>query len=107
MAALISIRHWRDKPALAGFAAARQGFGDSDGGFGITYPSDLDEHDRDVEGVKIPDGHVLAYGFGGDAVGGYEVLVPEPLYCQVLAEVLDCIGLCREAGEVRSLNVGR
>ena len=64
MAALIAIRHWRDKAALARFAADRHGFGDSDGGFGITYPSDLDEHDRQVEGVTIPEDHVLAYGSG-------------------------------------------
>jgi hypothetical protein len=104
MAALISIRHWRDKLALARFAVARHGFGDSDGGFGITYPSDLDEHDREVEGVKIPEGHVLAYGFWGDATSGYEVVVPESLYRNVLAEVLDCMGLCREAMEVRALD---
>ena len=106
MAALISIRHWRDKPALARFAADRHGFGDSDGGFGITYPSDLDEHDRQVEGIEIPEGHVLAYGFWGNSTGGYEVLVPERLYHHVLAEVLECVGLSREAAAVRSLDGG-
>jgi hypothetical protein len=103
--ALVSIGHWRDKPALARFAADGRGFGDSDGGFGITYPSDLDAHDRG-KGVEIPDGHVLAYGFWGNAAGGYEVLVPEPLYRHVLAEVLECMGLGREAAEVRSLGGG-
>lgn len=106
LAALIAIRHWRDKSALARFAADRHGFGDSDGGFGITYPSDLDEHDRAVEGVQIPTGHVLAYGFWGGSAGGYEVLVPEALYRRVLSEVLECLGLRQDAAMVRALDGG-
>jgi hypothetical protein len=103
MAALVSVRHWRDKAQLAHFAVEGHGFGDSDGGFGITYPGDLDEHDRAVEGAVIPDGYVLAYGFWGEERGGYEVLVPQGLYHHVLAEVLECVGLPREAATVRSL----
>jgi hypothetical protein len=102
MAALVSVRHWRDKAQLARFAVEGHGFGDSDGGFGITYPGDLDEHDRAAEGV-IPDGYVSAYGFWGEERGGYEVLVPQGLYHRVLAEVLECVGLPREAATVRSL----
>ena len=99
-AALTAIRHWSDKLSLAGFAIERHGFGDSDGGFGITYPGDLDEFDRVVEERHIPNGFVLAYGFGGPP-DGYEVLVPEWLYRDVLAEVLECLGMYREAGRVR------
>lgn len=104
LAALISIRHWHDKAALARFAVVGHGFGDSDGGFGITYPSDLDEYHREVDGVKIPEGHVLAYGFWGKAAGGYEVLVPQRLYRRVLVQVLECIGLSNEAAVVRRLD---
>ena len=55
-AALTAIRHWYDKPALVQFALARHGFGDTNGGFGITYPGDLDDHERMVEGRVIPEG---------------------------------------------------
>jgi len=99
-AALTAIRHWSDKPSLVSFALDRHGFGDSNGGFGITYPADLDECEREVDGPRIPDGFVLAYGFWGSP-DGYEVLVPEWLYRDVLAEVLECIGLWREAASVR------
>ena len=82
------------------FALERHGFADSNGGFGITYPGDLDEHDRVIEGRHIPEEYVLAYGFWGPP-SGYEVLVPEWLYRDVLAEVLECLGMWREAASVR------
>jgi hypothetical protein len=53
-AVVASIRAWSRLPDLASFAVARHGFGDTDGGFGVTYPGDLDEYDRAVEGVTIP-----------------------------------------------------
>lgn len=102
-AALTTIRHGAAKASperLVRFALDRHGFGDSDGGFGITYPNDLDEYERVVERRSIPDGFVLAYGFWGPP-DGYEVLVPEWLYRDVLAEVLECLGMWREASSVR------
>ena len=102
-AARAAIRHWSDKAALARFAADRHGFGDTDGGFGVTYPSDVDEGERGADGTAIPDGHVLVYGFWADDAGGYDVLVPERLYLRILAEELDRLGLSREAAAVRSL----
>jgi hypothetical protein len=99
-AALTAIRHWSDTASLVRFALDRHGFADSNGGFGITYPGDLDEYDREVLGRHIPDGFVLAYGFWGPPEG-YEVLVPEWLYRDVLAEVLECLGMWREAASVR------
>ena len=99
-AALTAIRRWHDKAELVKFARERQGFGDSNGGFGITYPGDLDEHYREVERRNIPKGFVLAYGFFGQP-DGYEILVPEWLYRDVLAEVLECLGLSVEASSVR------
>jgi hypothetical protein len=102
-AALASIRHGHDLAQLARFAAERHGFGDSDGGFGITYPSDLDEYDRATGAAEIPDGHVLAYGFWGGGAGGYDVLVPESLYLRVLEGELERHGLSQEAAAVRSI----
>ena len=99
-AALTAIRHWSDKAALADFARDRHGYADTDGGFGITYPGDLDWYDREVEGRHIPEGSVLAHGFQGPP-DGYELLVPEWLYRDVLAEVLECLGMRREAAAVR------
>ena len=107
LAASVAIRHWSNLAQLVRFAADRHGFGDSDGGFGITYPTDLDEHDREVEKMVIPDGYVLAYGFWGIGNGGYEVLVPERLYLNTLAEVLAAASLGHEAALVRSLAAGR
>lgn len=96
-----AIRHWRRLPDLAGFAEQGHGFGDSDGGFGVTYPGDLDDFDR-ANGEIIPDGFVRVDGFWG-APDGYEVLVPEAVYLDQLAGVLDAAGHAAEAERVRSL----
>lgn len=85
-AARDAIRHWSRLPELAQFAARRHGFGDSDGGFGVTDPDDLDEHDR-ASGDHIPTGFVRACGFRGPP-DGCEVLVPEPVYLDTLAALL-------------------
>jgi hypothetical protein len=57
-----AIRHWSRLIDLAEFAAQRHGYGDSDGGFGITYPGGHDEYDREVDGFHIPEGFVEVYG---------------------------------------------
>ena len=97
-----AIRRWSRLSELAEFAVNRHGFGDSNGGFGVTYPGDLDEYDRKVSGVHIPAGFVLVYGFWGPP-RGYEVLVTEPMYLDTLAEVLSAAGHTTEAAQVRSL----
>lgn len=99
-ASLTAIRHWRNIEELVQFALDRRGFGDTNGGFGILYPSDLDEYEKKTEGLNVPEGFVLAYGFGGSP-DGYELLVPEWLYRDVLAEVLECLELWRQAAKVR------
>jgi hypothetical protein len=103
-AAMASIRHWSKLADLAKFAADGHGFGDSDGGFGITYPTDLDEYDRDIEKVVIPNGYVQAYGFWGSDQGGYEVLVTVQEYHSVLAQALASAGMLHEAQLVKSLS---
>jgi hypothetical protein len=102
VAARDAIRHWSRLPKLAEFAALRHGFGDSDSGFGITYPGDLDEYDREVDGVRIPEGSVQVYGFWGPP-DGYEVLVAELVYLTELAVVLSAKGHEPEAAQVRKL----
>ena len=100
-AAREAIRHWSRLPELAEFAARRHGFGDSDGGFGVTYPGDLDDYDR-ASGEHIPDGFVQVYGFWGPP-DGYEVSVPEPVYLDALALDLAAAGHPAEAERVRLL----
>jgi hypothetical protein len=104
-AARDAIRHWSRLAELAEFAARRHGFGDSDGGFGVTYPGDLDDFDR-ASGEFIPDGFVQVYGFWGPP-DGYEVLVPEVVYLAQLAGVLSAAGQVAEAARVRSLTEQR
>lgn len=104
LAARISIRCCFRLETLAQYAVEGHGFGNSDCGFGISYPTNLDAPDRDVDEVIIPDGHVLAYGFWGDRRrGGYEVLVPKKLYLSVLADELTRAGMEPAAAAVRAI----
>ena len=99
-----SIRSWR-LTDLAGFAVDRHGYGNTDGGFGVTYPGDLDEDDREVEGCFIPEGSVEIYGFWGADAGGYEFQVPETTYLTVLSKVLRAKGLESDAATVEALKM--
>ena len=101
-AARNAIRHWSRLPDLAAFAEQRHGYGDSNGGFGVTYPGDLDEYDRLTLGDRIPDGFIRACGFRGPPEG-YEVLVPEGAYLAVLAGELTVAGHIAKAARVQSL----
>ena len=87
---------------LSGYALARHGWGDSDGGFGVTYSTDLDEYDRHVDGIEIPNGHVLLYGFGGPP-DGYEFVISEAEYIASLLRILsqDIVG--SDAAVLKSL----
>jgi len=96
------INTWGDPAALAALALKRQGCVDSNGGFGVVYPDDLDEYQREVEGLFIPDGQVELYGFWGQAHGGYEFLVAEKRYLAVLAEQLQSLGLVDDADRLRA-----
>lgn len=100
-AAREAARHWSRLAQLAEFAIARHGFGDSDSGFGVTYPGDLDDYDR-AQGEHIPEGFLRVYGFWGPP-NGYEMLIPEPLYLAILEEALLKAGLPQEAEQVRAL----
>jgi hypothetical protein len=82
-------------PELVEFAVRRHGFGNTDGGFGITYPGDLDDFDHAL-GVCIPEGFLKVYAFWGPPEG-YELVVPEFVYLTTLAEVLSEAGYTIEA----------
>ena len=87
---------------LGGYALSRHGWGDSDGGFGVNYPTDLDEYDRQVDGVEIPSGYVLVYGFWGPP-DGYEFLITEAEYISDLLLVLPSHFLGSNETALRSL----
>jgi hypothetical protein len=95
-AILDAIRSWPCLAELASFAKGRHGFGNSDGGFGVIYPGDLDAYDRSVAGAAILEGHVQVYGFWGPP-DGYEINVPERLYLEALAGELSQMGRTAEA----------
>jgi len=94
-----AIRHWPSLDELATFALKQQGYGNSDGGFGITYPSDQDEFDQINDGV-IPSGMIRVYGFWGPP-DGYEICVSEAVYLRHLADALEKAGLSPQALAIR------
>lgn len=100
-----AIWHWPPLPQLAEFAVERHGYWDGDGGFGVTYPDDLDEYDREVDGQHVPAGYVRVSGFRCRRGEGYDLLVYETTYLETLAAVLSENGLEAEAeaGRVREL----
>ena len=98
-----AILDWRQLSELADFAELRHGYCNSDGGFGVMYPGDLDEYDVLVDGVHIPVGYVLVFGLAMAAPPGWEILVDERAYLRVLADVLKERGLAAEAVQVIAL----
>ncbi len=101
-AILEAIRHWLRLTDLAEFAAQRHGYGDDNGGFGVTYPGDLDEYDREVDGIHIPEGFVQVYGFWGPP-DGYQIMVTELEYLETLAGALSAVGHAADAERVKVL----
>lgn len=79
---------WSTLAQLADFAEQRHGFGNSNGGFGVIYPSDVDEYMAEVEGVNVPERMVLLYGYAHANPPGYEVLIQESVYLVNLLVVL-------------------
>ena len=102
-AILEALRSWSRTASLATFAAERHGFGNSDGGFGVNYPGDLDADER--EAAALEDGLVMVYGFFGPP-DGYELTVPESQYLECLAAFLDANALGADAACVRALRPG-
>lgn len=96
------IKNWRRLTELADFAERRHGYGNSNGGFGITYPGDLDEHDI-ATGCHIPEGSVEVYAYTSAIPPGYEIVIPEMSYLRVLADVLRENRLSDEADRVLAI----
>ena len=99
-AMLDAMRSWSRAADLATFAAARHGYGNSDGGFGVTYPADLDADELEV--MALEDGMVMVYAFFGPP-NGTELAVPESQYLECLAAYLDALALSDDAVRVRAL----
>jgi hypothetical protein len=94
---------WSNLAQLVDFAEQRHGFGNSNGGLGVIYPDDVDDYMAEVEGVHVPDGWVLLYGYAIAIPPGYEILVEESVYLSNLANVLRGHGLSAEAKRVTVL----
>ncbi|MEQ1784648.1 MAG: hypothetical protein ABMA14_25150 [Hyphomonadaceae bacterium] len=94
-----AIERWHRPSDLVDFACKGHGFGDSDGGFGVVYASDLDECERG----DIPEGFVEVYGFWGATKGGFEFVIDEREYLRILAKTLRAKALCAEAAIVEGL----
>ncbi|MDP9912228.1 hypothetical protein J2W27_004352 [Variovorax boronicumulans] len=97
------ILEWTRLSQLADFAERRHGYGNSNGGFGVDYPEDLDEYDIHVDGVRIPEGSLLLYGYEIAIPPGYEILVDEKVYLCTLREILLERGLVADAERVAVL----
>ena len=81
---------------LVEFANKRHGYA-SDGYTGITYPSDLDEYQKEVEGEFIPDGFIeIMYWDGAEK----ELLIREESYLAALKMHLMGIGHKSLASEI-------
>ena len=97
------IQEWGTLSKLVGFAVKRHGYGNSDGGFGVMYPEDLDEYNIHVQGIRIPAGMLLLYGHAFANPPGYEILVSETEYLRNLIDVLWERGLIVDAEKVTLL----
>ncbi|MFN3149071.1 hypothetical protein [Bremerella sp.] len=85
-AAVDAIRNGPSVNDLVTLAEARHGYTNTDGYFGITYPSDLDDHDR-ANGESIPNGFVHAIAWYG-ANNGETHELPERDYLELLRQFL-------------------
>lgn len=91
---------WSNLAELVDFAEQRHGFGNSNGGFGVIYPDDVDEYMAQQEGVHVPYGSVLLYGYAFAIPPGYEILLEESVYLRNLVDVLREHGLTAEEERV-------
>lgn len=71
---------------LVRFANARHGFGGDDGGYGVTYPSDLDAFEGEIEQQVIPEGSVEIYC---SAYTDKDITISEHRYLSVLKKYLE------------------
>lgn len=94
------ILEWRTLSELATYAERRHGYGNDNGGFGVRYPTDLDEYETQVLGMHIPAGSLLAYGYAFANPPGYEILVNESLYLRTLSKIFRELGSVSDAERI-------
>ncbi|WP_052177636.1 hypothetical protein [Methylotenera sp. G11] len=95
------ISHWHDKAQLATFAEERHGYGSEP--YGVLYPGDLDEYDKEVEKYFIPEGQVELYIDAGFCSKSEHFMVSEKHYLQILAQALEKDGYAKESENIRHL----
>lgn len=95
------IRKWPWPAQLAEFAVRRHGFADTDGGFGVTYPDDLDDYER-ATGGHIPEAFLEIWGFWGSPEGD-EFHFSERRYLEILAAYLEDLGLKTDSASVAAI----
>jgi hypothetical protein len=100
-AAIDAMRHWSNVEDLVAFAEARHGYEDTDGFFGITYPTDLDEFEL-ANGHAIAEGNVEANAWYG-AHDGPTHQLPEKEYLELLKQFLTLNGRASLAGRIDKL----
>jgi len=98
-----AILGWSSVRELSVFANSGHGYCNSDHGSGIYYPEDLDEYQRAVDGLIIPKGYVLVFGYTTVFPPGYRLVVKEETYLRVLESVLAESGYASESNDVSEL----
>lgn len=84
---------------LVRFANERHGFGGDDGCYGVTYPSDLDAYEREVEQQFIPEGSVEICC---SAYIDKDIIIPEKQYLAALKKYLESTGQYELAGRLKT-----
>jgi len=90
---------WPTPEQLVQFANERHGYMGDDGYYGVTYPSDLDEYQIEVEGEFIAEGFVEISYWGG---AHKETTITEQKYLEVLKAHLLSQGYCKLALGLRN-----
>jgi len=85
---------------LVEFANSRHGFGGDDGSYGVTYPTDLDAYERDIQQQVIPDGCVEIYC---SAYTDKDIIISEHKYLSELDKFLKEKGSHHLASEIKYL----
>lgn len=91
---------WPSQDDLVAFAVKRHGFAGDDGYYGITYPCDLDDHDR-ANGRTISKGMIELSYWDGEIK---ETLIAERNYLALLAAHLEKLNLPELARETRDFS---
>ncbi|TLD69291.1 hypothetical protein FEM03_18130 [Phragmitibacter flavus] len=95
-----AIACWSSIQELVEFAERRHGYSNSNCGSGVTYPEDLDEYEITLGEISLARGQLKIYRYRIAIPPGWEILVAEQLYLQILSTVLRENGFFDEAEKV-------